>query len=126
MKSCEYCNKEITYHEQYCSKECEEKTVEYYNMISDHTKKFNNILKILLLLFAISLFWILFQANVGFIVFFVTLFLTGIFYNILPFPTMWMIEKKKIEKSIKITKLIGRTFISISLLAIAVILMFFM
>ncbi len=40
MKKCDFCAKEISYYDQYCNEECEQKALRYYAMVERYAKLF--------------------------------------------------------------------------------------
>ncbi len=117
MKRCDYCGKEVSLNDFYCSTECEKKAVKHYESVNQNSKKFSIINVLSFFGIAGSLIWTMFQANVGlYILSGVLLVVAGLFYKY-PFPTGNMTEKYKIEKSINIIKKIA---IGIFVLAIIV------
>lgn len=124
MKKCDYCGKEITYFEQYCSDDCEKRTVKYY----DFSRKFGK-------LFAVVNFVCVFGIPIGLFLLSIAKFLgtalaasscllLGIMLILLPFPTDSMISKFKLKKAIKVTRIIGLCVIVLGLLILGFSLIF--
>lgn len=109
MKQCEYCAKEISYYDQYCSTECEEKAKRYYDLARNKRKLFSFFNFTGLLALIAGLFWMLFQAQVGAYIAGAALLVVGILFFFFPFGTPEMLQKFKIEKMIKIVKALGIT-----------------
>lgn len=107
MKKCEYCAKEISYYDQYCSEACEEKAKQYYDLTRNKRKLFSFFNFTGLLALIIGLFWMLFQAQVGAYIAGAALLIVGILFFLFPFGTPEMLQKFKIEKMTKIVKIIG-------------------
>ncbi|HIQ80320.1 MAG TPA: hypothetical protein IAD32_03435 [Candidatus Scatavimonas merdigallinarum] len=107
MKKCEYCAKEISYHEQYCSDACQQAAMKYYRLTRNCGRLFSicNILGLLAIV--VGLFWMVFQPNIGIYIVSGGCLLLGILYFLLPFGTPDMIKKSKIKKTIKNVKWIA-------------------
>lgn len=118
MKQCEYCAKEISYYEQYCSKGCEERAGKYYRLTRNRRKLFSFINFTGLLALTVGLFWTLFQAQVGAYIAGTALVFLGLLYFFFPFGTPEMLQKHKIQKTIKMVKLLGIAAAAIGVAAI--------
>jgi hypothetical protein len=118
MKHCEYCAKEISYYEQYCGKRCEEQAGKYYSLTRNKRKLFSFINFTGLLALTVGLFWTLFQAQVGAYIAGTALVFLGLLYFFFPFGTPDMLQKFKIQKTIKIVKIIGSAAIVLGVAAI--------
>ena len=115
MKKCEYCAKEISYFEQYCNDECHINANKYYEM----SEKYGKLFSVINGIFVAS-----FSNSIGTIVSVGSCIILGIMLIILPFPTENMISKFKIQKSMKITRIIGLALIGLGML-IALFMIFF-
>lgn len=107
MKKCDYCAKEISYHEMYCCDECQNRTFAFYDLRDKYQKFFAvingvGVLGIGVFLFVFSLF-----QNVGLFGMGGCLTILGVMYYFLPFPPDVMIQKYKLKKSIFITRIIA-------------------
>lgn len=118
MKHCEYCAKEISYYEQYCGKRCEEQAIKYYRLTRNKRKLFSFINFAGLLALTVGLFWTLFQAQIGAYIAGTALVFLGLLYFFFPFGTPDMLQKHKIQKTIKIVKILGCIAIAIGIAAI--------
>lgn len=107
MKKCEYCAKEISYFDQYCSDECQKKAVEFYDMREKYTKVFSVINVICVFSIPVGLFLLSFTQVVGFTMLSLGMFFLGIMIMLLPFPVENMISSMKIKKAVKVTRFIG-------------------
>lgn len=124
MKKCEYCAKEISYFEQYCNDECHINANKYYEMSEKYGKLFSVINGICVFGIPIGLFVASFSNSIGTIVSVGSCIILGIMLIILPFPTENMISKFKIQKSMKLTRIIGLALIGLGML-IALFMIFF-
>lgn len=108
MKGCEYCNKEISYKEQYCCSECEEKAKQHYALIKEKQKLFStfNIIGILAI-FIGGFLAMMMTLNIGLFCIGGGFIILGILFILLPFCTPEQIKKYKIKKAVKIVKIFG-------------------
>lgn len=125
MKKCEYCGKEITYFEQYCSEDCQRNAIKYY----DKVEKFTNIFAIIncVCIFGIPIGIIIFSfANaIGATVLAASLVILGLTISMFPFPVENMITKHKIEKAQKLTRVFGFIILGLGIIAsVAAIILF--
>lgn len=107
MKKCDFCAKEISYHEMFCSDECQDKTNQFYEMREKYQKPFAVINGIFVLIIGICIFLYSFTRGIGAIGGASALLILGVMYFFLPFPPDVMIHKYKLKKSILITKIIA-------------------
>ena len=118
MKKCDYCAKEITYFEQYCSDECQRRANKYYETSEKYGKLFSVINVICVFGIPVGLFLFPFSKSVGTVLASVCCVVLGIMLLFLPFPTEGMISKLKLQKSMKITRIIGASVIALGFLII--------
>ena len=103
MKKCEYCGKEISYHEMYCSDECQTETNKYYDL-RDRFQKFYAVINgIFVIAIGICIFLYSFLRDIGAIGGACSLLILGVMYFFLPFPPDVMIHKYQLKKSVKIS-----------------------
>ena len=107
MKKCEYCAKEISYHEMYCCDECQNGANRFYDLREKFQKPYAVINGIFVIAIGICIFLYSFLRDVGALGAAGSLIILGIMYFFLPFPPDVMIQKYKLKKSIKITKIIA-------------------
>ena len=107
MKQCEYCSKEISYHEMYCNEDCQKKANDFYDLREKFSKFFAVVNGICVLSVGICIFAFSFFPQLGLYGAGSALFILGVLYFFLPFPPEIMIHKKKIEKSVKISRIIA-------------------
>ncbi|MCI6824492.1 MAG: hypothetical protein MR981_05400 [Ruminococcus bromii] len=125
MKKCDYCAKEITYFEQYCSDECQRRANKYYETSEKYGKLFSVINVICVFGIPVGLFLFPFSKSVGTVLASVCCVVLGIMLLFLPFPTEGMISKLKLQKSMKITRIIGASVIALGFLIIGFYFFFF-
>ena len=125
MKKCDYCAKEITYFEQYCSDECQTRANKYYETSEKYGKLFSVINVICVFGIPVGLFLFPFSKSVGTVLASVCCVVLGIMLLFLPFPTEGMISKLKLQKSMKITRIIGASVIALGFLIIGFYFFFF-
>lgn len=118
MKKCEFCGKQISYFDQYCDDECHIKANKFYEKGERFGKVFSIINGICVFGIPVGLFLISFSRSVGLTVALASCIILGIMLIILPFPTENMISKFKIQKAVKITRIIGCAVIFLGLLII--------
>lgn len=118
MKKCEFCGKQISYFDQYCDDECHIKANKFYGKSERFSKVFSIINGICVFGIPVGLFLISFSRSVGLTVALASCIILGIMLIILPFPTENMISKFKIQKAVKITRIIGCAVIFLGLLII--------
>ena len=125
MKKCDYCAKVITYFEQYCSDECQRRANKYYETSEKYGKLFSVINVICVFGIPVGLFLFPFSKSVGTVLASVCCVVLGIMLLFLPFPTEGMISKLKLQKSMKITRIIGASVIALGFLIIGFYFFFF-
>ena len=125
MKKCDYCAKEITYFEQYCSDECQRRANKYYETSEKYGKLFSVINVICVFGIPVGLFLFPFSKSVGTVLASVCCVVLGIMLLFLPFATEGMISKLKLQKSMKITRIIGASVIALGFLIIGFYFFFF-
>lgn len=122
MKKCDYCAKEISYHEMYCSDECQNKTNEFYELREKYQKPFSVINGIFVVAIGICIFLYSFIRDVGAIGGASSLLILGVMYLFLPFPPDVMIRKYKLKKSIFFSRIIAGVLL---LLGVIVLILYF-
>ena len=126
MKKCEFCGKQISYFDQYCDDECHIKANKFYEKGERFGKLFAVINMICVFGIPIGLFMLSFAREVGLTVALASCVILGIMLIILPFPTENMISKFKIQKAVKITRIIGGAviFLGVLILLLALLIKF--
>ena len=118
MKKCEYCAKEISYHEMYCGDECQSRANYFYDLRDKFQKLYMVINGIFVIAIGICIFLYSFLRDVGAIGGAASLLILGVMYFFLPFPPDVMIHKYKLKKSIFITKIIAAVVFLLGLLVL--------
>ena len=99
MKKCEYCGKEISYHEMYCSDECHTETNKFYDLRDKFQKFYSVINGIFVIAIGVCIFLYSFLRDIGAIGGACSLLILGAMYFFLPFPPDVMIHKYQLKKS---------------------------
>lgn len=123
MKKCDYCAKEITYFEQYCSEECQAKAMQYYEKCEKYEKLFSIVNAICVFGIPVGIFLFAFLQEIGAIIATASCIILGTLILFLPFPTEGTIIKHKIQKAMKLTRILGIALIAFGV--VLFILMFF-
>lgn len=116
MKKCEFCGKQISYFDQYCNDECHIKANKFYEKTERFGKLFSVINAICVFGIPIGLFIMSLARVPGLTIALASCVILGIMLIILPFPTESMISKFKIQKAVKITRIVGGAVIVLGLL----------
>lgn len=107
MKKCEFCAKEISYHEMYCCDECQTNTNKFYEVRDKISKLIGVINGISILSIGIGLFVFSMIREVGAYMVAIPTVILGILFLLFPIPADVMIQKLKLKKAIKITRIIA-------------------
>ena len=107
MKKCEFCAKEISYHEMYCCDECQTNTNKFYEVRDKISKLIGVINGISVLSIGIGLFIFSMIREVGAYMVAIPTVILGILFLLFPIPADVMIQKLKLKKAIKITRIIA-------------------
>ncbi|MBQ1506878.1 MAG: hypothetical protein IIZ36_00445, partial [Ruminococcus sp.] len=84
MKKCDYCAKEISYFDQYCSEDCQENTNRYYETLDKFGKLFSVVNVICIFGIPIGLFLFSFSKTVGAAIASICCMILGILLLLLP------------------------------------------
>ena len=115
MKQCEYCGKEISYHEIYCAEDCQIKANRFYERCEKFSIPFTAVNTVCVFGIPIGLFLMSFLKVLGTVVASGSCIVLGLMLIIFPFPTEGMIKKFKIKKAIKIVRILGIAVIVLGL-----------
>lgn len=118
MKKCDYCAKEISYHELYCGDACQNSANAFYDLREKFQKPFSVINGIFVIAIGVCIFLYSFLPDVGAVGAGGSLVILGIMYFFLPFPPDVMIRKYKLKKSVKITKIIAGAIFALGALVL--------
>lgn len=118
MKKCEYCAKEISYHEMYCCDECHSKANRFFELREKYQKFFSVINGIFVILIGISIFLYSLNRDLGAIGCSASLLILGVMYFFLPYPPEVMIHRYKLKKSIFIAKIIAGVLFLLGLIVL--------
>jgi len=115
MKLCDYCAKEISYHEMYCSAECEEKYTTYYSNRAKLQKLLSTVNILGTCLIAVGIFLYALQNLVGSMMIAVGAVSVGLITVFLPTPTDNQIKKLKLQKAVKYIRYFGFLLLAIGI-----------
>ena len=115
MKKCYYCAKEISYHDMYCSKECEEEYTAYFRKRTKLQKLLSSVNITGPFLIAIGIFLYALNNFVGALAVAVGCLSVGLITLFLPTPTDNFIEKFKLKKAVSIIKKFGIVLIVVGI-----------
>ncbi len=115
MKQCEYCGKEISYHELYCSDDCQIKANRFYERSEKFSKPFTVVNTACVFGIPVGLFLMSFLKLLGTVVASGSCIVLGLMLLIFPLPTEGMIKKYKIIKALKIVRILGIAVIVLGL-----------
>ena len=118
MKKCDYCAKEISYHEMYCSDECRDKTFAFYDKREKFQKFFSVINGIFVLAIGICIFLYSFMPAVGLLGAGSSLTILGVMYLFLPFPPDIFVAKQKLKKALFITRIIACVVLALGIVVL--------
>lgn len=107
MKKCEYCANEISYHEMYCSDECQMKANRYYERSEKLGRVFAVINTACVFGIPIGIFLMSVAKSVGVTIASGSCVVLGILLILLPLPTEGMIRKFKLKKALFVTRMVG-------------------
>lgn len=107
MKQCEYCGKNISYHDQYCSDECQIAANQYYGKTEKFAKPFMIVNTVCVFGIPIGIFLMSIQRMIGASVAAACCVILGIMLLIFPFATDGMIRKFKIGMATRVTRIVG-------------------
>lgn len=116
MKKCEYCGKEISYYDMYCSDECQNKTNKFYDLRDNYGKLFTFFDTIFVFLIPIGVFLGTLVGGMGDAMIVTGFVGLGLMLLLLPFPTESMIRKHKILKAKKLCRIFGLVLIAIGII----------
>jgi predicted nucleic acid-binding Zn ribbon protein len=107
MKRCEYCGKEISYHQQYCDEDCQREAIKFYDFREKFSMLFGIINCICLFAIPIGAIAFAFVDYLGLSIIACALLILGITVFFMPFPVENMLDKRKIKDAVKFTKILG-------------------
>lgn len=124
MKKCEYCAKEISYHEQYCSDECHLNANKYYEKSQKLTNFFYVISMACVIGIPVGLFLFSFLKLLGILIASISAEVLGLMLIFIPIPTEGMIKKRKIKEAVKRTRIFGICMLILGFLIFGLLLFF--
>ena len=102
----------------YCCDKCEEQAQLFYQLREKYQKLFAVLNGIFVMAIGISIFLYSFLRDIGCIAGSTALMVLGLMYFLLPYPPDVMIQKYKLQKSIKITRIIAVVLFTLGLLVL--------
>lgn len=122
MKQCNYCGKEISYHEMYCSDECQREANRYYDYVTRFARLYYSLSMVFIIGLTIGLFLMSFAHWVGGLMAVVCCVLLAVLLLVMPMPTEGMIKKHKIKKAKFLARIFGFCVLG---LAVAILIFLF-
>lgn len=123
MKKCETCGKEITYFEQYCSDECQKEAIKFYEFKEKYEKIFSILNCICIFAIPVGIFLSSILREIGLTMVCVATVALGLLVILLPFPADNMLDKFKLNKAIKYTRIIGVVILLLGIIGTVLFLM---
>lgn len=105
MKKCEYCAKEISYHDLYCCEDCENKATEYFAKRAKLQTLISAVNIVGTCMIAVGIFLFAITNLVGALLMATGSLSVGIMTLLLPCPTDNMIKKNKLKKAMSFVRL---------------------
>ena len=102
----------------YCGDECQNSANKFYDLREKYQKIFAVLNGIFVIALGICLFLYSFARDIGALGGVAALLILGITYFFLPFPPDVMIQKYKLQKSIKITRIIAGVLFGLGILVL--------
>ncbi len=117
MKTCDYCAKEIDYNHQYCCDECEAQALAFYTKQKRSERPVSIINMIAFIGVIVGGFCCaLYDAVQGSLLCAAMLLLLGIAYLIYPFAPDNIVKKFKIQKSVKLIRMLALCFVGLAVI----------
>lgn len=107
MKQCNFCAKEISYHEMFCSNNCENAYNNYFAKRAKLQKLLSTVNILGTCLIGVGIFVVALQNFVGLLMMAVGGISVGLITLLLPTPTDNMVKKQKLQKAIKFVRIVG-------------------
>ena len=122
MKRCEFCGKEIDYSEMYCSKNCEEKTCNYYKLRQKIRLPINIAYVIATIGIALGVLFAPSKFSIwGFVGIAAGGLIGGLITVLLPTPTDYMLKKHKMMKAMQHMSTSGYVFLAVGTIALGTV-----
>lgn len=117
MKKCGYCAKEISYNDMYCCESCEEQSKLYYEKRSKNQKLLSTMNIIGTCAIAFGIFLYALDNFIGALLLAIGGLSVGIITLVLPTPTDNLIEKFKLEKAVRLVRILGIVLLAFGIAA---------
>ena len=124
MKKCEYCGKEISYHEQFCSDDCHIQSNKYYERSEKMARPFYFISTVCVIGIPVGLFLFSFLKLPGAVITAVSCAILGLMIILFPMPTEGMIKKRTINKAVFRIRIFGVCVIALGFFALGLLSIF--
>ncbi|SCX23171.1 hypothetical protein SAMN02910436_01774 [Ruminococcaceae bacterium P7] len=121
MKKCEYCAKEISYHQQYCGDDCHRRANQYYENCDRFSKLFMGVNVVCVFGIPAGLFILSVVKIVGAVIAGGSCAMLGLMLLIFPFPTEGMVKKFGIKKARSVTRIVGIACFALGLLIVGML-----
>ena len=118
MKQCNFCAKEIGYHEMFCSKSCEDAYNKYFAKRAKLQKLLSTVNILGTCLIAVGIFVVALQNFVGLLMMAAGGISIGLITVLLPTPTDNMVKKQKLQKAISFVKIVGLIILGFGIAAL--------
>lgn len=115
MKTCNFCAKEISYHEMYCSEDCEKKHIAYFAKRAKLQKLLAAVNILGTCSIAVGIFLYALHNLVGSMMIASGLLSVGLITTLLPTPTENIIKKYKLKKAVKIIRYFGFALLTLGI-----------
>lgn len=116
MKKCDYCNKKISYDDQFCSTDCENKYFNYFKKEKKYKTIFGIFSTIGTICPFIGIYACIFHYPIGWLIASIPLMLFSICIMILPFSTEVVEKKYGLKNAITITRVFSAVLFIISII----------
>ena len=125
MKKCEYCAKEISYHEMYCIDECQNGAKKFDDMRDSITKAIAVFNGVCVMSIGIGIFIFSMVRDIGAYMISIPMVILGILFLLFPVPADVMIQKMKIKKAVNVTRYIAGILLVLGIIALVVTIILF-
>ena len=125
MKKCEYCAKEISYHEMYCSDECQNGANKFYDMRDSVTKVIAIFNGVCVMSIGIGIFIFSMIRDIGAYMISIPMVILGLLFLLFPIPADVMIQKMRIKKAIIVTRIIAIVLLVLGIIALTATIIIF-
>lgn len=118
MKQCNFCAKEISYHEMFCDKTCEDAYNKYFAQRAKLQKLLSTVNILGTCLIGVGIFVVALQNFIGLLMMALGGLSVGLITILLPTPTDNMVKKQKLQKAIKFVRIVGLIILAFGIAAL--------